>query len=233
MASESMLGKGLKKSLRWLEAGLYLGGIALLLTFFMIRTSSSRQAEEGIQAFQQALETEVLVQDIETGEGLLAVVDAPDQQLWNQRRISEYEKNLQLGGDPPIAVLSIDELGIQVPVFDGTDEFNLNRGVGRIEATATVDAVGNLGVAGHRDSFFRGLKDIAIGDTIELQTTRDTVNYEVSSVTIVEPSDVSVLAPSQGKTMTLVTCYPFYFVGNAPKRYIVKATEIQSLASNK
>ena len=226
-----MPGKGLKKNLRWLEAGLYLGGVALLLTFFMIRTGSSRQAEEGIQAFQQALETEVLVQDSETGENLLAVVDSPDQQLWNQRRIAEYEKNLKLGGDPPIAVLSIDELDIQVPVFDGTDEFNLNRGVGRIEATASVDSIGNLGIAGHRDSFFRGLKDIAIGDTIELQTTRDTVNYEVSSITIVEPSDVSVLAPTQEKTMTLVTCYPFYFVGNAPKRYIVKATEIQFLAS--
>ena len=210
---------------------MYLGGVALLLTFFMIRTGSSRQAEEGIQAFQQALETEVLVQDSETGENLLAVVDSPDQQLWNQRRIAEYEKNLKLGGDPPIAVLSIDELDIQVPVFDGTDEFNLNRGVGRIEATASVDSIGNLGIAGHRDSFFRGLKDIAIGDTIELQTTRDTVNYEVSSITIVEPSDVSVLAPTQEKTMTLVTCYPFYFVGNAPKRYIVKATEIQFLAS--
>lgn len=227
-----MKSRGLKRNLRWIEAGLYLGGIALLGIFFYIRADSNRQAEEGIQAFQLALETEILVQDSETGDNRLATVEVPDQALWNQQRITEYEESLKLAGDPPLAILTIDNLGIQVPVFDGTDDLTLNRGIGRIAATATVDGIGNLGIAGHRDSFFRGLKDIAIGDSIELQTTRSTVNYEVSSIIIVDPSDVSVLNPTREKTMTLVTCYPFYFVGNAPKRYIVKATEIQSLLSN-
>lgn len=222
----------LKKNLRWLEGILYLGGAAFLATFFLIRADSKQQAEEGIQAFQQVLESEVLVQDQETGEKHLAVPGTPNQELWDQRRIAKFEKSQAQAGDSPLAILTIDHLGIQVPVFDGTDEFNLNRGVGRIEATAEVDDFGNLGIAGHRDSFFRGLKDIGVGDIIELQTTRDTVNYEVSSIVIVDPSDVSVLASTPEKTMTLVTCYPFYFVGNAPKRYIVKASATQTLVSN-
>jgi len=128
--------------------------------------------------------------------------------------------------------MTIDKLGIQVPVYDGADDFNLNRGVARIRGTARVDADGNLGIAGHRDGFFRGLKDIAMGDHIELQTTRGKAIYTVSSITIVEPGDVSVLAPTPERTITLVTCYPFYFVGQAPKRYIVKATAEHLLAIN-
>ena len=121
---------------------------------------------------------------------------------------------------------------IQVPVYDGTDDFTLNRGVGRIEGTAVVGAGGNLGIAGHRDSFFRGLKDIAIGDSIDLLTLRGNEAYSVSSIEIVDPADVGVLAPTEYKTITLVTCYPFYYVGHAPKRYIVKATAEHSLAIN-
>jgi sortase A len=104
--------------------------------------------------------------------------------------------------------------------------------VGRIEGTAPVDRVGNLGIAGHRDSFFRPLKDIEIGDIMELQTGDGTVTYAVSSIEIVEPEDVFVLAPTAERTLTLVTCYPFYYVGHAPKRYIVKATAEHSFGQN-
>jgi sortase A len=127
--------------------------------------------------------------------------------------------------------MKIDTLGIEVPVYDGADDFNLNRGVARISGTARIDRQGNLGIAGHRDGFFRGLKDIGVGDTIDLLTATGEVRYTVSSIVIVDPSDVSVLAPTEGATLTLVTCYPFYYVGHAPKRFIVKATAEHSLAT--
>lgn len=210
-----MKGGNLKKRLGWVEKSLYLAGIAFLAVFFYIRSDSDRQREEGIRVFQ------------ETG---LAPVSAPDQELWADRRIAEYEESLKIDAGNPLAVMTIGRLGIQVPVYDGADDFNLNRGVARIKGTASVDSSGNLGVAGHRDGFFRGLKDITMGDYVELQTTRGTTRYAVSSIEIVDPSDVSVLAPTSERTITLVTCYPFYFVGHAPKRYIVKAKAEHQLA---
>lgn len=223
----------MKRKLGWAEAGLYLGGAILIAVFFYIRTDSDRQRAEGIEAFQQAVELQVQVEDNDTGENILATVAAPDLELWAEKRIGQYQESLKVEADPPIGIMSIDKLGIQVPVYNGTDDFNLNRGVGRIKGTAQIDVSGNLGIAGHRDGFFRGLKDITIGDEIELQTTRGLLTYAVSSITIVDPSDVSVLANTEEKTITLVTCYPFYYVGHAPQRYIVKATAEHLLASEK
>jgi sortase A len=99
----------------------------------------------------------------------------------------------------------------------------LNRGAGWIEGTAGLGSSGNVGVAGHRDGFFRGLKDINEGDAIEIATIDGSLTYKVSEIMIVEPKDVYVLEPTPDPSVTLVTCYPFYFVGNAPQRYIVRA----------
>ncbi len=214
----------LKKNLGWLEAGFYLGGVALLVVYFQIRADGDRLREEGVTAFQAAAGSAIVLENSATGETMQAAVAAPNQELWDNKRIAEYEESLKVEADPPLAVLSISKLDIQVPVYNGTDDFNLNRGVGRIKGTAAVDAAGNLGIAGHRDGFFRGLKDIVIGDEVTLQTTSGEISYAVSSIDIVDPSDVSVLYPTAESTITLVTCYPFYYVGHAPKRYIVKAT---------
>ena len=102
---------------------------------------------------------------------------------------------------------------------------------GRIEGTAWIDSPGNLGIAGHRDGFFRDLKDIEVGDSIDMLTHQGNSEFVVSSITIVDPTDVSVLAPTDSSTITLVTCYPFYFVGHAPKRYIVKGELVSSQVS--
>lgn len=214
----------LKNGLGWVEAGLYLGGVALLATFFLLRFEGERQREAGIAAFENAVGQELRIPGPAAGEEIAAVVSAPDQSLWTEKRIREYEESLAVAAAPPLAVMTVAKLGIQVPVYDGADDFNLNRGVARIAGTATVDGDGNLGIAGHRDGFFRGLKDIAIGDKVELLTTRGPMSYAVSSIEIVDPTDVWVLAPTDDKTLTLVTCYPFYYVGHAPKRFIVKAT---------
>jgi len=83
-----------------------------------------------------------------------------------------------------------------------------------------------LGVAGHRDGFFRSLKDIRVGAVLYLDTPSDTLAYRVVSTEIVDPADVNVLAATDTATLTLVTCYPFYFVGPAPKRFIVRAQRL-------
>src|SRR5688572_21249638 len=147
-----------------------------------------------------------------------------DVSLWSAQRVSQYMEGLAEKTDLPLAVLRIPKLNLQVPVFDGTDEWTLNRGAGRIIGTARLGDVGNTGIAGHRDGFFRALKDIALGDVVELTTPRGTERYVVTQTQITTPEDVSVLRPTATSSLTLVTCYPFYFVGSAPQRFIVHAS---------
>jgi sortase A len=150
--------------------------------------------------------------------------DGVDIRLWAEKRIQGYRESLLLKKDAPVAVLRIDKLGIEAPVFDGTDDLTLNRGVGRIIGTAKPGAPGNIGIAGHRDGFFRGLKDISVGDKVDLMTTTARAAYVVDQIEIVSPDDVRVLQPRSLPSLTLVTCYPFYFVGDAPNRFIVHAS---------
>jgi sortase A len=154
--------------------------------------------------------------------------DGIDFRLWAEKRIQGYRDSLLLKKDLPVAVLRIDKLRIEAPVFDGTDDLTLNRGVGRIIGTAEPGRPGNIGIAGHRDGFFRGLKDISVGDEVDLMMTTTRAAYVVDQIEIVNPADVSVLQPRSAPSLTLVTCYPFYFVGDAPNRFIVHA----SLASD-
>jgi sortase A len=143
---------------------------------------------------------------------------------WSVTRVRAYKDSLLEKVDPPLAVLRIPKIHLEVPVFNGTDERTLNRGVGRIVGTAQVGAGGNLGIAGHRDGFFRGLKDVARGDVIELASRGRTDSYVVDHIQIVNPQDVSVLNSTHVPSLTLVTCFPFYFVGSAPQRYVVRAS---------
>jgi sortase A len=144
--------------------------------------------------------------------------------LWSEKRIHAYEQTLVEHFDEPLAVLRINRIHLEVPVLDGTDDRILDRGVGRILGTARVGQPGNLGIAGHRDGFFRGLKDINVGDTVELETREGVQTYTIDSIKIVQPDDVSVLRQDNVTAMTLVTCFPFYFIGSAPQRYVVHAT---------
>lgn len=125
-----------------------------------------------------------------------------------------------------IGRLEIPRLKLAVMVREGAGEGTLRRAVGHIPGTALPGNIGNVGLAGHRDTFFRSLRNIRKNDTIEVETTAGTYRYLVNSTRIVTPRDVSVLKASGGETLTLVTCYPFYYVGSAPKRFIVHATQI-------
>jgi len=152
----------------------------------------------------------------------------PDQSLWSVARVAAWRETLVDPTPPPLAVLRIAKIGLEVPVLRGTDERTLDRAVGHIEDTSEPGTDGNAGIAGHRDGFFRGLKDVVAGDTIELDTREGTEVYHVERTSVVNPEDVSVLDPTSARVLTLVTCYPFYFHGAAPQRFIVRAVRVDS-----
>ena len=214
--------------LRFLESGLLTTGAIMLASFVLIHGWGDYQSWSDIRAFESAVASETTV----AAANSAIYTPEPDYSLWSSKRINDYHEGNEQRDEAPLAIMSIDTLDLKVPIYNGTDEINLNRGAGRIKGTAWIDAPGNLGIAGHRDGFFRVLKDIELGDSIDMLTHQGQTEFVVSSITIVDPTDVSVLAPTDDSTITLVTCYPFYFVGHAPKRYIVKG-ELVSNQVNK
>jgi sortase A len=150
---------------------------------------------------------------------------------WDSARIRAYQRSLLVKFAPPEAVLRIPKIGLEVPVLEGDDALTLNRGVGHIPGTTMPGEAGNVGVAGHRDGFFRGLKDVVPGDVIEMQrgTGADdkTDRYVVRDIAIVMPSDTRLLKDTSESTLTLVTCFPFRYVGSAPQRYVVQAALVR------
>jgi sortase A len=187
---------------------------------------------------QGAFLSHMAIRAFKASQNPVAAIEIPPRQvfganvtLWSEKRIEAYKQSLTQHFDAPLALLRIPKIHLEVPVLNGTDDLILNRGVGRIAGTAHVGAKGNLGIAGHRDGFFRGLKDIRNGDTIDLVTPNGLETYVVDNIRIVAPTDVSVLQPASVSSLTLVTCYPFYFVGSAPKRYIVHSSRVASARS--
>ena len=152
-----------------------------------------------------------------------ATVVQADVREWHPNRVRAWRDALKRLGPTPLATLQIRRLGVSVVVLAGTDDWTLNRAVGHIAGTPKPGDDGNVGLAGHRDGFFRPLKDIAVGDVIEMATDKGVDRYRVTQTLIVSPTDVWVLDPTETPTLTLVTCYPFYFIGSAPKRFIVRA----------
>jgi sortase A len=135
---------------------------------------------------------------------------------------TEYPRLVLKEGDV-LGRLEIPRIGISVVVLQGTTSHTLRLGVGHIEGTALPGETGNIGIAGHRDSYFRGLKDIRTNDEIQIRTPSGVDTYVVDWIQITAPSDIGVLAPTTESTLTLVTCYPFYYIGASPKRYIIHA----------
>ena len=119
--------------------------------------------------------------------------------------------------------IEIPRVGVSALVLEGITGSTLRRGVGHITGTPLPRLPGNIGLAGHRDTVFRGLKDIRKGDPITLDTLDGTYSYVVDWAQVVDPDDIEVLAASNRPELTLVTCYPFYYVGSAPERFVVRA----------
>ena len=206
------------KVLRTMEHLLLAAGLALVLVYVSARVHAVVMYRAGLWSFA-ALRPGLPAVKVhgEHGHGV-------DFSLWSGKRVRAYAQALATELGAPLAVVSIPKLRLVIPVFDGTDELTLNRGAGRIVGTARPGEQGNIGIAAHRDGFFRGLKDIQIGDRIEIEALQRKFVYTVDNITVVKPSDVTVLKARPQPSLTLVTCYPFYFVGDAPQRYIVQAS---------
>jgi sortase A len=158
----------------------------------------------------------------------LATISESQYRFWSQERIEAYRASAAHDAGPFLGTLQISSLELLVPLYGDTNELHLNRGVGLIEGMALPGETGNVGIAGHRDGFFRVLRDIRRGQRIEVRTQASRYVYEVSGVSIVDATDARLLAPTREPSLTLVTCYPFYFVGPAPRRFVVRGVLVSS-----
>ena len=149
----------------------------------------------------------------------------PEQSLWSKGRITAYEESLAKETSEILGILEIPRLRLEVPLYNGASDLHMDRGAARIDGTAMPGEPGNLGVAAHRDGYFRVLKDIELGDELMITTENGPEAYVVLELKIVDPSAIEVLDPTEEQSVTLVTCYPFYFVGHAPERFIVRAVK--------
>jgi sortase A len=216
--------------MRWLrkiEHALLIFGILMVAFYVGARIHRAVLSKAELQTF----ETRQLL-SAASPHGVALTSENPDFTLWSEQRVKDYEESLATQFAPAIAILRIPKIHVEVPVLEGTDDLSLNRGVGHVVGTANPRENGNMAIAGHRDGFFRGLRDIGLGDTIEMATLERTETYVIDRITIVDPNDVSVLKPGPHASLTLITCYPFYFVGSAPKRYIVRASVADSAPSH-
>jgi len=213
--------------LRQLELLLLVAGVLLLALYVASRVHSTVLSNAELQRFKTQQRVSVA-----GPRGVNLSTAAPDFSLWSEKRVKEYQESLASHFSPAIGILRIPKISVEVPVLEGTDDLILNRGVGHVNGTAYPGENGNVAIAGHRDGFFRGLKDVVVGDKIELITLQQTETYVIDRITIVERTDVSVLQPRSHSSLTLITCYPFYFIGSAPQRYIVQAYIKDSAAAN-
>ena len=125
-----------------------------------------------------------------------------------------------------LATLSIPRVGLSAVVLQGTDNRTLRRGPGHLETSVLPGETGNDVIAGHRDSFFRPLRDVKRGDDVFLEGPAGRAHYRITWARVVGAHDVSVLAATDNDVLTLITCYPFWVLGNAPDRFVVRASRV-------
>ena len=225
----------LNRVLGYAQALAIVAGVAMLAAYAASRFDAASGSAAALAAFDAdvapgPVHESVQPVSLDRNENRVMAEAQHDQSLWSESRRAAYQESLSVSAGMPSGVLSIPRFSLRVPIFDGTGEFELNRGVGHIEGTAFPGTSGNAGIAGHRDGFFRVLKDIEVGDVISVRTRDGDTSYLVEETLIVDPEDVYVLDPTDLATITLVTCYPFYIAGNAPRRFIVRGTRVPTPA---
>ncbi len=132
-----------------------------------------------------------------------------------------------LAADGVIGRITIPAAAVDAIVVQGVDDRTLRRAVGHVPSTALPGDSGNVALAGHRDTFFRGLRKLQLDDPIHLSTPAGTFDYRVEELRVVEPTETEVLTPGAEPILTLITCFPFDYVGSAPQRFVVRAREIR------
>lgn len=217
-----LFGKHLVRTVEYIS---YLVGVVLSVFFVVQLAQGEVDRQSDIEQFQQLASldfSEPAAQVIDTG--LSDEVGQPDMTLWAPGRVADYEASLEAELPPVLGVLEVASVGLKVPVYSTDTELTMDRGAGVIDGMAYPHELGNIGIAGHRDGYFRVLKDVKVGDKLELQTLKGLKQFTVSDVQVVEIADTHLLQDTEEQTVTLVTCYPFYFVGHAPQRFIVTAS---------
>lgn len=161
-----------------------------------------------------------------------AQAELPDMQLWSEQRKARYLEAVQdaAQGEPVLALLRAPAVGLSVPVYASASELNLDRGAGIIDGMSYPHEPGHIGIAGHRDGHFRAFKDIALGDRIILDALDSEKHFVVDDIRVINPDQMEYLQETTDTRVTIVTCYPFYFVGDAPQRLIVRAIPADKLA---
>ena len=211
----------------------YAAGV-VLSGFFVVQLAQGEvERQSGISEFQQAADAHIAESSITTPQPAADAtatefafeqsVGEPDTSLWAAGRVADYQASLQAELPPVVGVLEIPSVGVKVPVYQSNSELVMDRGAGIIDGMAYPHEPGNIGISGHRDGYFRALKDIKVGDPILLETLEGPKRFHIAATEIVAISDKRLLRDTSDQTVTLVTCYPFYFVGHAPKRFIVTA----------
>ena len=201
-----------KRCLAVVERGLFLVGVLCLVAWGVACARTSLYQARQAETFDRVLAGAIHAEDHDLAE-------------WSAARVGAFA---EARGTAVRALgrLEVPTGGISVMVLEGTDDRTLDRAAGHIEGTPPPGGSGNAGIAGHRDGFFRGLRHVEPGDEIVYTTLEGVGRYEVEGVEIVEPRDVYVLDPTGYSALTLVTCYPFYFVGDAPRRFVVHARRV-------
>lgn len=223
--------------LRWIEYLFLLAGLAAVDYTIWINVNSQVYQVYEEWRFERTLrgESPSIARFIVDESGLRRVIGlgkAPERMPAPGNTVAKEQKQPEKPGprqrtrNELIGRLEIPRLNIRAIVREGDDEGTLRHAVGHIPSTAFPGDVGNVAFAAHRDTFFRPLRNIRKNDRIIVSTLEGTYEYVVVSTKIVAPSDVSVLEASAGKELTLVTCYPFYYVGSAPRRFVVHATQV-------
>ena len=200
-------------SLRALEAILLIVGVAALTWLGWTRLATARDQA----TWAHELETQIAARQSQTTAERVAGSAAPRPQPAKTTPINQVVGRLEL-----------HRLGLRAIAREGTDPAILERAVGHIPGTALPGDPGNAAFAGHRDTFFRSLERVRAGDEIVVTTSSGRHRYVVRDTRVVPPRDVSVLDPTPGPTLTLVTCFPFRYIGSAPERFIVRADLVSS-----
>lgn len=219
-------GRPTPQALRRLESCCWGLGLALVLTWLATTLWAEFGHRWALAAFEQSRPGVALAAPPASSELLQQpglIYGPPDQTGWSAERIRQYAEARWDVPLTPEAVVRIRSLGLEVPVFPGATEANMTRGAGRIVGSPRFGEPGNVSISSHRDGFFRRLKDIQVGDEIVVDTRDATYRYVVEEIRVTEPGDTVVLWPGDVPELTLVTCYPFNFIGRAPQRYVVRA----------
>lgn len=224
----------MKAALRCCESVLMAGGIVLLAVYIFFRMHAWLFQAYDSWSFDQVLKEQKgeehassPVERSWTRREFETRPEVADYRDWAPSRTLSHEKSLKRNLRGVIGRLLIPSLKLNVMVLEGTDPWTLNRAVGHIESTSLPGQPGNVAISAHRDGYFRNLGRMGKGDEISIVTPDRIYKYAVQSTEIVNPEDIGVLASSNQPVLTLVTCFPFYFVGEAPQRFIVKARLVQ------